>query len=152
MHEEASMRISSIAAIVLCLSVPAATPSTGADIKADVAAAYAAWDAAFNKGDPKAVAANYLPNAKLLPPTNTALSGPSEIETFFAGLISGGVTDHKLDVIDTGGEGKVVFGAANWSAKAKAADGTVNVARGFATHVFDRQPDGSLKLRLHTFN
>ena len=41
-----------------------------ADPKTDVEGAYAAWDAAFNRGDLKSTAAAYLPNAKLLPPTH----------------------------------------------------------------------------------
>ena len=38
------------------------------------------------------------------------------------------------------------------AAKAKGTDGTEQNIGGLATHVFERQPDGSLRLRLHTFN
>ena len=74
-------------------------------------AAYAAWDVAFNKGDAKAVAATFLPSTKLLPPTHEAASGSAAIEKFFAGLHANGVTDHKLEMIDAGGDDKVVHGA-----------------------------------------
>ena len=53
-------------AFALCLVAVASVGSLAADPKTDVSAAYAAWDAAFNKGDAKAVAAAYLPSAKLL--------------------------------------------------------------------------------------
>jgi hypothetical protein len=33
-----------------------------ADLNTDVEGAYAAWDAAFNRGDTKNIAAAYLPN------------------------------------------------------------------------------------------
>src|SRR3954465_10482616 len=56
-----------------------------ADPKAQVEGAYAAWDAAFNKGDAKSVAAAYLPNAKLLPPTHEIALGQPAIENFYAG-------------------------------------------------------------------
>jgi ketosteroid isomerase-like protein len=55
-------------------------------------------------------------------------------------------------VIDAGGDDKVVYGSANWSAKGKDKDGKPATFAGIATHVFERQADGSLKLRLHTFN
>src|SRR4029077_5044487 len=98
------------------------------------------------------LAAAYLPNAKLLPPTHEGASGPAAIEKFFAGLHANGVTNHKLEVIDAGGDDKVVYGTANWSAKGKDKDGKPANFSGIATHVFERQADGSLKLRLHTFN
>ena len=89
-------------AFAVFLLTATAVGSFAADPKSDVAAAYAAWDAAFNKGDAKTLSAAYLPNAKLLPPTHEVASGPAAIEQFFAGLHASGVTDHKLQVIDAG--------------------------------------------------
>ena len=146
------MRMIHASALALCLLTVAPVGSFAAEPKSDVTAAYAAWDAAFNKGDAKTLAAAYLPNAKLLPPTHEVASGPAAIEKFFAGLHANGVTDHKLEVIDAGGDDKVVYGTANWSAKGKDKDDKPANFSGIATHVFERQADGSLKLRLHTFN
>ena len=103
------MRLIHASAFALFLLTVAPVGSFAADAKSDVTAAYAAWDAAFNKGDAKAVAAAYLPNAKLLPPTHEVASGPAAIEKFFAGLHANGVTNHKLEVIDAGGDDKVVW-------------------------------------------
>jgi len=83
-----------------------------------------------------------------LQPEHEVVSGPAAIEKFFAGLHTDGVTDHKLEVIDTGGDDKVVYGTANWSAKGKDKDGKLVNFSGIATHVFERQVDGSLRLRL----
>jgi ketosteroid isomerase-like protein len=127
-------------------------PSFSTSIKAEVSGVYEAWDAAFNKADAKALAAVYLPSAKVLPPTHEVVSGAADIEAFFAGLFSNGYTDHTLAIIDGGGDDKIVYGAATWSATGKGADGAPQTAAGIATHVFERQADGSLKLRLHTFN
>ena len=146
------MRLIHASALALCLLTVAPVGSFAAEPKSDVTAAYAAWDAAFNKGDAKTLAAVYLPNAKLLPPTHEVASGPTAIEKFFAGLHANGVTDHKLQVIDAGGDDKVVYGTANWSAKGKDKEGKPATFGGTATHVFERQADNSLKLRLHTFN
>jgi ketosteroid isomerase-like protein len=127
-------------------------PSSSLDIRAEISAAYSAWDSAFNKADAKAVASAYVPNAKVLPPTHEVISGPAAIENFFAGLFSSGFTDHNLTIIDTGGDDKVVYSTAHWSAKGKGADGAPQTVAGLATHIFERQADSSLKLRLHTFN
>ena len=43
--------------------------AVAADVKSDVTAAYKAWDAAFNSGNAKAIAATYASDAELLPPT-----------------------------------------------------------------------------------
>lgn len=120
--------------------------------EAEVKAAYAAWDEAFGKADAKAVAAFYTDDAVLLPPTHDVLKGPAGVEQFFGGLFAGGVTGHKLELIDMSGDDKVIVGAAKWSAQGKDANGAPATFGGIATHQFVRQPDGSLKLRLHTFN
>ena len=146
------MRLIHASAFVVCLLTVAPMASFAGDAKSDVSAAYAAFDAAFNKDDAKAIAALYLPNAKVLPPSHQVESGPAQIEKFFAGLSANGVADHKLEMIDAGGDDKVLYGTANWSAKGKDKDGKPANFSGIATQVFERQADGSLKLRLHTFN
>jgi uncharacterized protein (TIGR02246 family) len=117
-----------------------------------VRVAYSAWNAAFNKGDAEAVAAFYTGDASFLPATHDVIQGPDGIETFFSGLFAGGVTDHTLDLIRTTGDDRIVIAAAKWSAAGKDASGNATRFGGVATHVFERQPDGSLKLKLHTFN
>lgn len=123
-----------------------------ADPKTDVQGAYAAWDAAFNKGDLKSIAAAYLPNAKLLPPNHEIALGQEAIEKFYAGALANGITGHKLELIDADGNEKIVYSTARWSAKGKDKDGQVTTFSGFATYVFERQPDNSLKLLLQTWN
>jgi ketosteroid isomerase-like protein len=122
------------------------------ELEDKIAAAYSAWDAAFNSGDAKAVAAFYADNATLLPADHEIIEGPAGVEKFFAGLFANGVTGHKLEMIKaSGGEGMLV-GAAKWSAQGKDANGAATTFGGVATHVFIQQSDGSLKLLLHTFN
>jgi ketosteroid isomerase-like protein len=58
------------------------------------------------------------------------------------------VTGHKLELIEANGGEDLAVAAARWSAKGK--DGSE--LGGVATHEFAKQGDGSLKLRLHTFN
>lgn len=146
------MRLIEASALVLCLLTAAPAVALAADAKTDVEKAYAAFNAAFNKQDAKAVATHYVRSAKVLPPTHEVVSGPAEIEKFFAGFFANGVTGHKLEVIDAGGDDKVVIGTAKWSATGKDKDGKPAQLSGLAMHVFERQADGSLKLKFHTFN
>jgi uncharacterized protein (TIGR02246 family) len=126
--------------------------ASAASADQDVKAAYAAWDEAFNKGDAKAIAAFYSDDAVFLPATHDVIEGPAGVEKFFSGLFGMGVTGHKLELITTRGEGDVVTGTAKWSATGKDANGADQPWGGVATHVFERQSDGSLKLQVHTFN
>ena len=136
-----------LAALIATSCVAIADP-----IDDQIRTAYSAWNAAFNKGDPKAVAAFYTDDASFLPATHDVIQGPDGIERFFSGLFSNGVTDHTLDLIRSTGDDKIVIAAAKWSAAGRDASGKATRFSGIATHVFERQPDGSLKLKLHTFN
>jgi uncharacterized protein (TIGR02246 family) len=117
-----------------------------------VKSAYSAWDAAFNNKDADGVAAFYADDAYLLPPTHKVIEGPKGVAEFFSGLFKGGVTGHKLEMIEADGNGKIVFGAAKWSASGKDDKGQPATFNGIATHVFEKQSDSKLKLKLHTFN
>nr|WP_223153902.1 nuclear transport factor 2 family protein [Bradyrhizobium japonicum] len=150
-QKEYPMSWAQTSVLVICL-LGAPGVSLAADAKGDVEKAYAAWDAAFNKQDEKAIGASYVATAKLMPPTHQVASGPAEIEKFFAGLFANDVTGHKLEMVDAAGDDKIVFGTAKWSATGKDKEGKPSPFSGLATHVFERQADGSLKLRLQTFN
>jgi ketosteroid isomerase-like protein len=114
--------------------------------------AYAAWDAAFNKKDAAALAAFYDDDAYLLPPSHKVIEGPKGVAEFFGGLFKGGVHGHKLELIEADGNGNLVYGAAKWSATGKDDKGKKKEFSGVATHVFEKQSDGSLKLKLQTWN
>jgi uncharacterized protein (TIGR02246 family) len=129
-----------------------ALPAFGQSVDEEVAAAYAAWDEAFNAGDAAAVGATYTEDALFLPATHDVIEGPEGVAEFFGGIFGMGVTGHKLELIEAIDGGDTVVAAARWSADGKDASGADQPWGGVATHVFERQDDGSLKLRLHTFN
>ena len=141
-----------LAVLLLCGTTLFMTASHAGSAKEDVTAAYQSWDAAFNEADPKAVAAFYADDAVFLPATHDVIHGPDGVQKFFNGLFEGGAKGHKLELIEAHGDGDVVYAAAKWSATGKDAEGNEQPWAGVATHVFERQPDGSLKIALHTFN
>ena len=117
-----------------------------------VEAAYRVWDEAFNAGDARALAALYTDDATFLPATHAVIEGPARIEEFFAPLLSRGVTGHRFELITLHEDTNSIAAAARWTAVAPGADGARTASSGIAAHLFVKQPDGSLKLRLHTFN
>ena len=113
--------------------------------------AFAAWNGAFNKGDARTVASLYSPDAVLLPATHEVTTG-SGIETFFAGLIAGKVSSHTLEPVKIMRSGDSLIVASKWSATAQDEKGAKKSVGGLATHVLEKQSDGSYKVKLHTFN
>lgn len=145
-------RIGWLIALAACSISMTSMEVRAGPLEEDVKAAYTAWDEAFGKKDSKAVATFYTEDALLLPPSHDVIEGPAGVEKFFSGIFGMGATDHKLEVIRVDGDQKLIYGAAKWSAKGKDAQGKDQPWGGVATHVFERQSDGSLKIKLHTFN
>jgi uncharacterized protein (TIGR02246 family) len=141
-----------VAFVTCLLAVSFAQLAFAGDFETQVKSAYAAWDAAFNEQDAKTLAGFYTDDAYMLPPTHKVIKGHSGLQEFFAGLFSSGVKNHKFDLIKADGDGKLVFSAAKWSASGKDDKGQPAQFSGTATHIFEKQSDGSLKLKLATFN
>jgi uncharacterized protein (TIGR02246 family) len=138
--------------LVLLAGLLAPAGAGAAEIGDQVRAAYAAWDAAFNKQDAKAIGAFYTPDATLLPPTHEVHKGPDGVATFFTGILAQGVTGHRLELIEAEDDARMAVAAAKWSVQGKDDKGAPATFSGLSTTVFEKQADGSLKLRLHTFN
>jgi ketosteroid isomerase-like protein len=141
-----------LAILVICVGSLATANAFAGSPQDDVKNAYAGWDAAFNKADAKAIAAFYAEDAIFLPPTHNVIKGPAGVEKFFSGIFAMGATGHKLELIEAHGDGNFLFGAAKWSANGKDANGKDQPWGGLTTGIFERQSDGSLKIKLHTFN
>ena len=121
-------------------------------IEDEARGALAMWNEAFNRGDAGAVAALYAPDARFLPATHEVVVGPAAVERFFRPMLAQGVTGHTNELIVCGGDGALVYVASRWTVRSPAVDGRMETSSGFATHVLERQPDGALKILLHTFN
>ena len=82
-------------AAVACIGI--AGPAL-ADDKATIQALDDQFSAAANRGDATAVANLYAPDATVMPPDNSVVTGPA-IRTLFTGMV-GGVTNLKLTATD----------------------------------------------------
>ena len=83
------MRILLLAALA-CAGLTLAAPAL-ADDKAAIQALDDQFSAAANRGDVDAIAAMYAPDAKVMPPDNSVVSGAG-IRAVFAGMVAG--VDH----------------------------------------------------------
>ncbi|MFO1071778.1 MAG: DUF4440 domain-containing protein [Geminicoccaceae bacterium] len=137
-------------ALLAVLLAPLTALAGGLDDQ--VKAAYAQWNAAFNHGDAKALGALYTEDALLLPLDHKVYRGPAGVEQFFGGLLASGVSGHTLELIEADDLGEVVLATAKWQAHGKDAQGAPATFGGLATQVYRKQPDGSLKQKLLTFN
>lgn len=121
-------------------------------LEQEVAAALAAWNEAFNRGDAAAVGRLYTADARFLPASHAVIVGPEAIAAFFAPMLAAGTTGHTNELITWGGDGRLAYVASRWTVRSPGADGRPETSTGTATHVLERQQDGGLRIRLHTFN
>src|SRR5262245_32169273 len=120
-----------------------------ADPAADVKAVYTAWDAAFSARDAKRVAAFYTKDAVFVPQSHTIIKGSGALENFVQGLFDIGITSHRLELIEVvSSNTHMIIVLGKWSARLK--DGTVD--EGIVAQVFQKQPDGLLKIKFQIVN
>ncbi len=117
-----------------------------------VTAAFTLWDDTFDKADVTAIVALYTPDAWLLAGKAPAYTGSAALTTFFQTAFSNGMTNHVLDPFDLVDLGTTLVVSSNWTAQVIQGGKVVASLGGTATHVLQQQTDGSMKLRVHTFN
>jgi uncharacterized protein (TIGR02246 family) len=116
-------------------------------------AMYVKWDAAFNGGDAAALATIYVPDARVMPPRGVAqLAGHKAIEEYFAGRIRAGISGHALEIVEAQQVGPILFAAAKWRSSGPGENGARKTYGGNSMQVFERQGDGTWKIRMHLWN
>jgi uncharacterized protein (TIGR02246 family) len=110
------------------------------------------WNAAFNSGDAGAVAALYTADGTVLPHTHAVVKGAAAIADFWAGLISAGVKDHGIKLLDAQDAGDLAYSSGKWWATGTGDDGIAQRFEGTIVTILRRQSDGSWKTCLHTWN
>ena len=120
-----------------------------ADSAADVKAVYAAWDAAFGARDAERIAAFYTKDAVFVPQSHTIIKGEGDIEGFVQGLFDINITAHKFEFIEVAAsDAHTIVVLGKWSVRLR--DGTAD--DGIVAQVLQKQPNGSLKIKLHIVN
>lgn len=142
-------RIVAGAALAVALSVQAVPAQ---DARSEIEAANKKWDDTFNGKDAAGLAALYTSDAKLLPPAKTVVSGKDDIQKFWEKAFQGGFGDHKIDIIDLRSSGNWAYQAAHWTVTGPGNNGGRVTHEGKLVSILEKQPDGTWKARLHTWN
>ncbi len=107
----------------------------------------AAFDDAYNRGDAAAIASDYIEDCAVLAPNQPTVRGRQAIEALFKGLIEevGGTVSHEIvEVVDAGDM------AYHWGTYSLESGEVSDVGK--VVEIFNRQADGSWKIRLSIFN
>ncbi len=107
----------------------------------------AAFDDAYNRGDAAAIASDYIEDCAVLAPNQLTVRGRQAIETLFKAQIDefGGTVSHEIVEVVVAGD--LAYQWATYSVES----GGVSDAGKFV-EIYNRQADGSWKIRLTIFN
>ncbi len=122
-------------------------------IKTQIAAINAAFDQAFNAKEAEKIALLYDVNAVVMPaPAGLPVLGAAAIQTFFAGLISAGVIEHQLTLVDAVEDGNIAYQRGNWAGAMMDENGVKQTFGGNVHLVYRKQADGGWKAVTHIWN
>lgn len=119
-------------------------------LRSDIESVAADWEAAVRAGDAAAVAALYSADATLLPDGAEPLSGSEAIQQFWAGFIAeipAGATLN-LETVEVHGSGNLAYEIGRFTLNA--AGETIDSGKYLV--VWQREPDGTWKLHVDTWN
>lgn len=122
-------------------------------ITADISAINTAFDKAFNSKDIQAIANLYATDAYVMPaPAGAVVSGRAAIETFFSGLITAGVIDHKLTLTEAVADGNLAYQRGQWAGAMVDEQGLRQTFGGNVHLVYRKQTDGTWLAVTHIWN
>lgn len=126
--------------------------NTATNIRNQLLNINAQWDNAFNSGQPETVAALYDEAATVMPAGAEPVNGHDNILEFWRTLISKGVTEHRIELLDAGCDGALAYQRGKWSACAPDEQGHRQNYSGNLQLIYRQQADGSWKTLTHIWN
>ena len=118
---------------------------------AETATPAGSWAGAVNSGDTAAIDRIYTDDAMLVSPGMELISAPKAIGDFWAAKRSAGASDFRLLSVNESRKGNTLFQSAVWTTRVMS-NGKESVLEGQMTNVLARQPDGSWKIQLQSWN
>ena len=148
--------------VVLCALVAAISSAAYAgskpkdegvrEARAAIEAANAKFSEAFARGDAKALAAMYTPDAIAFPPDSEMIRGNEAIGTFWKTTRDSGVTSATLTTVDVGRSGDVAYEVGKVSLTIQPVGKEPTTAVEKYVVVWKRHSDGSWKLHRDIWN
>lgn len=131
--------------------VPASQAADGG-MRATLEQFNSTWNQALNSGNASAVAALYTEQATLSPGNGQTLVGRGEIEKLFKSFIDNGVHNHTIEIVEAGGDDRLAYQVARWSANGAEKDGKKPAFGGILMSVAEKGSDGRWLTRSHVWN
>jgi len=122
------------------------------DIRPAMEAANALFLAAFNTPNPSAFPALYTEDAVLFFHGIPPITGPQAIKQFWESQIKLGVRDHTYDIIETGADGTYAYQVTKNTVQLVRDTGERTLIAGHSVRIFEKQSDGTWKIKVHMFN
>ncbi len=107
------------------------------------------WMYAYNTGNAEALAELYTEDAIVMPPSDETIISKDAIKSYWNAELSGELSAITIDPVRIKIEGDTAYQAAIWTAKIKETGESVG---GNVLTVLERQPDGTWKTKLHSWN
>lgn len=119
--------------------------------RADIEAAEAAWEKAFNSGDASGVAQKYTKDARLMPPNSEIVAGRDEIEGFTKEFLATGA-QIKFNLLTVHESGDLAAAVGKYEMTIPIPGGEPQQDNGKYIEVWARQSDGSWLIVDDIFN
>lgn len=121
------------------------------DPEAEIRALVQQFEEAAAAKDSRAIAALYADSATLLPPGVSPIQGRQGIQAFWQGFLDAGASDAKLTPKTIRGSEPVFYEIGQYSAMMPQPAGGTARGTGRYLVVWERQPDGTLKIAADMF-
>lgn len=123
------------------------------NIQTQIMAINTQFDEAFNTKNAEAIGALYADNAVVMPaPAGEPVIGSAAAKDFFGGLISAGVIEHQLTLVEAVEDGNLAYQRGKWAAAMFNEKGEKQTFGGNVHLVYRKQADGSWKAVTHIWN
>jgi uncharacterized protein (TIGR02246 family) len=138
--------------LALLSLLAAVTAARAEELRAAMEAANTQFLKAFNTPDPAGFLPLYTVDAVLLFGGAPPITGPEAIRQFWESRIKLGVRDHTFDIIEAGADGKYAYQVTKNTVQLVRDSGEKTVTAGHTVRIFEKQSDGTWKIKIHMFN
>lgn len=111
-----------------------------------------AWSDKVSQGKTSAISDYYTLDAIMLPPSSEILANPVSIRAYWKQIRSAGFNDYTVYPVELKVEGETAYQSAIWEAVRTTAEGEVIYLEGNISSIFERQKDGSWKIKVQSWN
>jgi ketosteroid isomerase-like protein len=110
------------------------------------------WENSFSEGNTDVLMTLYSDNAVVISPSSEIFDNRTEIQTYLEGLKKVGVKKYAISNVELEVKGNLAYETAYWEGSWVNAEGAIFNFEGNITNVFEKQDDGSWKIKLQSWN